>query len=93
VHTPAWHVDAQPAPHGVPLGRFGFEHAPVAGLQMASWHASPPVQATGLAPVHTPAWQVSVWVQALPSLQLVPFAIGGFEHAPVDGSHTPATWH
>jgi hypothetical protein len=29
----------------------------------------------------------------LPSLHEVPFAFGGFEHAPVAGSHTPAAWH
>jgi hypothetical protein len=32
------------------------------------------VQTTGFAPVQTPAWHVSAWVHALPSLQLVPFA-------------------
>jgi len=30
------------------------------------------VQTCGFPPVHTPAWQVSVLVQPLPSLQLVP---------------------
>jgi hypothetical protein len=30
------------------------------------------VQVTGLPPVQTPLWQVSVWVQALPSLQVSP---------------------
>ena len=29
---------------------------------------------TGFAPVHVPAWHVSVWVQALPSLHAVPLA-------------------
>jgi len=32
-------------------------------------------------------------VQALPSLQLVPFAAAGFEQIPVPGSQVPATWH
>jgi hypothetical protein len=36
---------------------------------------------------------VSLWVQALPSLHAVPFGFGGFEHAPVAGSHVPASWH
>jgi hypothetical protein len=31
--------------------------------------------------------------QALPSLQLEPSALLGFEQAPVAGSQTPATWH
>src|SRR2546429_5899282 len=44
-------------------------------------------------PVHTPLSQVSVCVQALPSLQAVPSAFAGFEHVPLAGSQTPATWH
>jgi len=32
-------------------------------------------------------------VHALLSLQVVPFAATGFEHAPVVGLHVPATWH
>jgi hypothetical protein len=51
------------------------------------------VQLTGLAPTQVPAWQVSLWVQALPSLHAVPFGFGGFEQAPVAGSHVPASWH
>src|SRR5437773_11664245 len=47
----------------------------------------------GLAPTHAPAWHVSTWVQALPSLQAVPFAATGFVHAPVGGSQAPGTWH
>jgi hypothetical protein len=48
---------------------------------------------TGFAPVQTPAWQVSVWVQPLPTLQAVPFAWDGFEQTPVAGLHAPAVWH
>ena len=40
-----------------------------------------------------PALQVSVCVQASPSLQLAPSAFGGFEQVPVPGSHVPAVWH
>jgi hypothetical protein len=40
-----------------------------------------------------PVSQVSVWVQALPSLHCVPSFFGGFEHWPVAGSHTPTSWH
>src|SRR5437016_12256785 len=47
----------------------------------------------GLLPVQTPLWQVSVWVQALPSLQVLPLAFGGFEHVPVAGEQVPAVWH
>src|SRR5579883_258743 len=46
----------------------------------------------GLPPVQVPFWQVSVWVQALPSLQVVPLAAAGLEHWPVVGSQVPATW-
>src|SRR5437870_4591063 len=48
---------------------------------------------TGLLPTQTPFWQVSVWVQALPSLQAVPLGRSGFEQRPVAGSQTPAAWH
>jgi hypothetical protein len=49
------------------------------------------VQVTGLAPVQVPAWQVSLCVQASPSVQLVPFGALGFEQEPVAGLHVPAT--
>jgi len=55
MQVPDWHVAVQPAPHGVPLGLFGFEHAPVAGMHRASWQASAPPHATGFVPMHTPA--------------------------------------
>jgi len=34
---------------------------------------------------------VSVWVQELPSLQLVPLGFAGVEHVPVPGLQTPAS--
>jgi hypothetical protein len=40
--------------------------------------------------VQIPAWQVSVWVQALPSLHTVPFGSIGFEHKPFAGLQVPA---
>ena len=43
--------------------------------------------------VQTPVWHVSVCEQALPSLQLVPFAFAGFAQTPVVGSQVPAAWH
>src|SRR5207249_9961244 len=45
------------------------------------------------APRHTPAWQVSAVVHALPSLQAVPLATGGFEQVPVSELQVPAVWH
>ena len=77
-----------------PFTLAGFEHAPlVASHVPASWHWSEAVQVLLLLPVHTPAWQVSVWVQALPSLHVTPLLLAGFEHAPVVVSHVPASWH
>ena len=98
VHVPLWHesvcVHAFPSLQVVPFAAFGFEQVPVLGLQVpATWHWSAAVHVTGFEPVQVPLWQESVCVQALPSLQLVPFAAVGLEHAPVLGSHVPATWH
>ena len=95
---PAWHesdcVQALPSLHEVPFAAAGFVHVPVAGLHVpATWHWSDDVQTTGLVPVHTPAWQASLWVHALPSLHDAPLAAAGFEHAPFEGSQVPATWH
>jgi hypothetical protein len=96
-HTPAWQVSAWvqalPSLQALPSALGEFEQTPVDGLHVATWHWSEAVQVTGLAPVHTPAWQESVWVQALPSLQALPSALGGFEQRPVDGEQTPASWH
>jgi hypothetical protein len=80
--------------HVVPSVLAGFEQTPVAGLHVpASWHWSCAVQVFGFAPVHVPDWQVSVCVQPLPSLHALPFALGGFEHAPDSTPHAPARWH
>ena len=50
----------------------GFVHTPVPVLQIpAVWQLSKAEQTTRFEPVQAPAWQVSVCVQALPSLQLV----------------------
>jgi hypothetical protein len=48
------------------------------------------VHVTGFDPEHVPAWQVSVCVQALPSLHGEPFGTVGFEHVPVPGLQVPA---
>src|SRR5438552_1279872 len=67
---------------------------PLAGSHVpATWHWSKAVQTTGLDPTQLPFWQLSLCVQALPSLQLVPLAAVGLEHLPVAGSQVPATWH
>src|SRR5439155_454128 len=98
VHTPlsqvsVW-VHALPSLQAVPSAFAGFEHVPLAGSQVpAMWHWSEAVQTTALMPVHTPLSQVSVWVQALPSLQAVPSSFAGFEQVPLAGSQVPASWH
>src|SRR2546425_60612 len=71
-----------------------FRSTPVLGLQVpTSWHWSEAVQTTGLEPVHIPLWQVSVCVQALPSLHAEPSAFGGVEQWPVHGLQVPTAWH
>ena len=75
----------------VPSGAGELEQLPFVGSHVpAAWHWSVALQTTGLLPMHTPAWQLSVRVQALPSLQVVPSAAGGFEQAPLAGLHVPA---
>src|SRR6185503_15293856 len=86
-------VQALPSLQAVPLGATGFEHAPVAGLQVPErWHGSLAVQVTRFVPAQVPDWQLSVCVQALPSLQAVPLGATGFEQ-PVAGLQVPARWH
>jgi hypothetical protein len=97
-HIPTWHVSvcvhALPSSHGVPFGAGGLMHWPVCGSHTpAMWHGSGAGHTIGSAPTHVPAWQLSDWVQALPSSQTVPSSTGGFEHWPLAGSHVPASWH
>src|SRR5262249_38261528 len=94
--VPAWQVSvwvqASPSLQAAPLALTGLEQVPLAGLQTpASWHWSEAVQATGFVPVQTPASHTSVWVQALPSVQAVPFGFDRLEQVPVAGSQTPAS--
>jgi hypothetical protein len=82
-----------PIGHGVPSGLTGFEQVPFEGLHTPTvWQVSGIGHTTGLPPVHTPDWQVSVWLHALPSSQAVPSETGGLEQ-PVAGLQTPAVWH
>jgi hypothetical protein len=85
-------VQALPSLHDAPFALAGFEHTPVLVLHVpASWHWSCAAHTTGLDPVHTPDWHVSVCVHALPSLHDVPFALLGFEHTPVLVLHVPTS--
>jgi hypothetical protein len=96
-HVPPWQVSVRvhglPSSHAVPSAAAGLSHTPVAGLQVpAAPHVPSATQITGFAPTQTPARQVSVRVQELPSSQLVPFAAAGSLHSPVAGLQVPATW-
>src|SRR5215470_6353703 len=69
----------------------GLEQVPVAGSQKpARWQASCAVQTTGSPPMQTPAWQVSVWEQALPSSHAVPSAFGVASHRSAASLHVPS---
>jgi len=76
-HVPLWHVSvcvhALPSSHVEPSATAGVEQTPVVASQVpTAWHASPALHTIGFEPTHTPEWQASVCVHALPSLQLVP---------------------
>src|SRR5262249_18631071 len=86
-------VQNSPSLHAEPSALSGLEQVPLAGSQVpATWHWSSAVQTTGLVPTQVPAWQVSVWLQALPSLQTAPLALAGFEQVPLAGLQVPASW-
>jgi hypothetical protein len=66
-------VQSRPSEHGKPSGFLGSEQPPSLGLHVpAVWHWSDAAQVTGFEPTQLPAWQVSVCVHALPSLQAAP---------------------
>jgi hypothetical protein len=55
---------------------------PDAGLQPSVVHTLPSLQVSGVPAVHTPLWQVSAPLQALPSGHAVPFARSALLHTP-----------
>jgi hypothetical protein len=74
---PPWHVSVcvqkLPSSQVAPSAFGGLEQRPLTMSQVpATWQPSAGWQTTGFPPMHTPAWQVSVCVHALPSLQDVP---------------------
>lgn len=96
--APLWHestvVQRLPSLHAVPFAALGLLQSPLLGSQVpATWHWSDAAQTTGLAPTQAPAWHESTVVQALPSMQAVPFAALGLLQTPLLGSQVPATWH
>src|SRR5207245_1892657 len=87
-------VQALRSSQGVPSALAGLLQAPVAGLQVpAVWHWSEAVHTTGFVPTQLALRQVSVCVQALPSLQGAPSGLAGLLQAPVAGLQVPAVWH
>jgi hypothetical protein len=97
-HAPAWQVStvvqALPSLQVVPLGAGVWaEHTPVDVSQVPGTLQVVAVQTTGAPPVHVPRpLQMSVVVQALPSLQEVPAGAGGVLQVPLAGLQVPATW-
>jgi hypothetical protein len=93
---PAWHasvwVQALASLQLTPSALDGLVHTPVPALHVpAVWHWSSGAHTTALAPVHEPAWQVSVCVHRSPSEQVEPLGLAGLVHAPELGSQVPAT--
>jgi hypothetical protein len=87
------HIFVPPA-QGLPSVFNAVKHKPVAALQIpTSWHSSIAAHMTGLLPMHAPARQVSVCVQASPSLHAAPVPLSGFEQMPVAGLQVPTEWH
>src|SRR5439155_16427444 len=84
-------VQALPSSHAVPRGLTGWVQVPVVGWQVpALWQSSSATQAMGFVPTHVPPRHESVWVQALPSLQLVPSALGRGSQRLALSLHTPS---
>jgi len=79
LHTPAvdvvhlsFCVHELPSSHAAPAFD-RYTHRPVFGLHpLAVWHWFGAMQTTAGTPTHLPAWQASLFVQALPSLHAAP---------------------
>jgi hypothetical protein len=95
--APAWQVSAVvqalPSLQEVPLAAGVWaEHTPVDVLQVPGTLQVVAVQTTGAPPEQVPRpLQVSVVVQALPSLQEVPLGAFGVLQVPLAGLQVPAT--
>lgn len=94
---PAWHISfvvhTLPSSHVVP-GAFGAVTHPKPGSQKDFMHGSAEMaHTTTPPPVQTPPWQDCPTVQASASLQIVPSALFGLTHCPVDGLQYPSSWH
>ena len=81
-------------PQLAPSALAGFPHTPLVLSQVpALWHESLAAHTTGLAPLHTPAWQLSVFVHASPSEHVAPSVFAGLLHTPLVLSQIPVVWH
>src|SRR5262249_28103474 len=94
---PLWHrppahasptVQTSPSSHGFVL----LTWPQVPAVQESVVHGLPSSQFFA-APRQRPPVQTSFSEQALPSSHVVPFGFAGFEHEPVAGLQTPASWH
>src|SRR5207249_770679 len=75
-------------------GLAGLLQVPVALLHVpAVWHWSEAVHTSSFVPTQAPAWQVSVGVHGVPSLQGAALGLAGLLQAPVAGLQVPAVWH
>src|SRR5215475_7541512 len=74
----------------VPVWKMSLEDVRTMLVKPAGQHPAPPagqkpvIPQTAGVPVHVPPWQLCELAHTLPTLQGVPLALGGFEHAPVD---------
>jgi hypothetical protein len=100
LHAPPWQVSdcvhALPSLHAAPFGcGVAAEQRPDCGLHTPAAKQGIPGagQTMGLLPAHAPDTHVSVWVQPLPSLHIVPSGFAGNTQTPVCGLHVPAVWH
>src|SRR5207245_212109 len=96
--APAWQASGsapgRASSQGAASALAGLLQVPVAVLQVpAVWHWSEAVHTTSFVPTQAPAWQVSVSVHGLPSLQGAALGLAGLLHAPVAGLQVPAVWH
>ena len=84
------YIYAEDLPLPLPVRAYGGADDPnVRREHLEGWAE----QTTGFAPVQAPAWQVSLCVQALPSLQALPLVLAGLEQVPFVGLHVPVSWH
>jgi hypothetical protein len=81
-----------PVEQVVPDGRGEATHPPFPSHDMTASHSAGGGQVYAT-PAQTPPAHVSPRVQAIPSSHTVPTAFSTDAHAPVAGSHTPASWH